>query len=67
MRLLPCRLPPPRLDVGLGDGMTVSIGRLRPCPVLSVKDIALGDNVIRGAAGAALLNAELMAVEGMLS
>ncbi len=59
--------PQPRLDVGLGDGMTVSIGRLRPCPVLSVKYVALGDNLVRGAAGAALLNAELMSVEGMLS
>ncbi len=59
--------PQPRLDVSLGDGMTVSIGRLRPCPVLTVKYVALGDNLVRGAAGAALLNAELMSVEGMLS
>jgi len=58
--------PQPRLDVGAGDGMTVSVGRLRECPVLGWKYIALGDNVVRGAAGAAILNAELMRVEGLL-
>ena len=52
--------PQPRLDVGRGGGMTVSVGRLRPCPVLGLKLAALGHNTIRGAAGAAVLNAELM-------
>ena len=47
--------------------MTVSIGRLRECPVLGWKYIALGDNVVRGAAGGAILNAELMQAEGMLT
>ena len=46
--------------------MTVSVGRLRPCPVLDYKFIALGHNTIRGAAGAAMLNAELMQREGLL-
>jgi aspartate-semialdehyde dehydrogenase len=58
--------PQPTLDVDRGKGMTVSIGRLRPCPVLDYKFIALGHNTIRGAAGAAILNAELMQVEGLL-
>src|SRR2546421_381721 len=48
------------------ETMTVSIGRLRPCPVLDYKYIALGHNTIRGAAGAAILNAELMHREGLL-
>lgn len=58
--------PQPRLDVDLGDGMTVSIGRVRPCPVFTHKFVALGHNTVRGAAGAAILNAELMAAEGVL-
>jgi aspartate-semialdehyde dehydrogenase len=58
--------PQPSLDVSSGHGMTVSIGRLRPCPVLDYKFIALGHNTIRGAAGAAILNAELMHREGLL-
>jgi aspartate-semialdehyde dehydrogenase len=58
--------PQPALDVDRGRGMTVSVGRLRPCPVLDYKFIALGHNTIRGAAGAAILNAELMHREGLL-
>jgi aspartate-semialdehyde dehydrogenase len=58
--------PQPSLDVHRGGGMTVSIGRLRPCPVLGYKFVALGHNTIRGAAGAAILNAELMHREGLL-
>jgi aspartate-semialdehyde dehydrogenase len=58
--------PQPSLDVQRGGGMTVSIGRLRPCPVLGYKFVALGHNTIRGAAGAAILNAELMHREGLL-
>ena len=59
--------PQPRLDVGRGRGMTVSVGRLRPCPVLDYKLVALGHNTVRGAAGAAVLNAELMHAEGLLA
>jgi aspartate-semialdehyde dehydrogenase len=58
--------PQPALDVNRDGGMTITIGRLRPCPVLSYKFVALGHNTIRGAAGAAILNAELMHREGRL-
>jgi aspartate-semialdehyde dehydrogenase len=58
--------PQPALDAHRGGGMTVTVGRLRPCPVLDYKFIALGHNTIRGAAGAAILNAELMHREGLL-
>ena len=58
--------PQPALDVNRDGGMTVTVGRLRACPVLDYKFFALGHNTIRGAAGAAILNAELMHQEGML-
>ena len=58
--------PQPALDVNRDGGMTVTVGRLRPCPVLGFKFVALGHNTIRGAAGAAILNAELMHREGLL-
>lgn len=59
--------PQPRLDAMRGDGMTVCVGRVRSCPVLTHKFVALGHNTIRGAAGASILNAELMDAEGLLS
>jgi aspartate-semialdehyde dehydrogenase len=58
--------PQPRLDVDREGGMAVSVGRLRPCPVFDWKLVALGHNTVRGAAGAAVLNAELMAADGLL-
>ena len=58
--------PQPRLDATLGDGMTVSVGRVRACPVLSHKYVALGHNTIRGAAGASILNAEVMLARKLL-
>jgi aspartate-semialdehyde dehydrogenase len=58
--------PQPALDANRDGGMTVSVGRLRRCPVLDYKFVALGHNTIRGAAGAAILNAELMHREGFL-
>jgi aspartate-semialdehyde dehydrogenase len=58
--------PQPRLDADLGGGMAVTIGRLRDCPVMDAKFVALGHNTVRGAAGAAILNAELMHAEGFL-
>ena len=58
--------PQPRRDVERDAGMAVYIGRLRECPVLDYKFIALGHNTVRGAAGAAVLNAELMYSEGLL-
>ncbi len=58
--------PQPRRDASRDNGMTVTVGRLRECPVLDLKFIACGHNAIRGAAGAAVLNAELMVSEGFL-
>jgi len=58
--------PQPRRDAERERGMAVFVGRLRECPVLHYKFIALGHNTIRGAAGAAVLNAELMYSEGLL-
>ena len=58
--------PQPRRDVERENGMAVFVGRLRPCPVLDWKFIAMGHNTVRGAAGAAVLNAELMKAEGLL-
>jgi aspartate-semialdehyde dehydrogenase len=58
--------PQPRRDVERENGMAVFVGRLRPCPVLDYKFVALGHNTVRGAAGAAVLNAELMKSEGWL-
>jgi aspartate-semialdehyde dehydrogenase len=58
--------PQPRRDVERERGQAVFIGRLRQCPVLDYKFVALGHNTIRGAAGAAVLNAELMLSEGLL-
>jgi aspartate-semialdehyde dehydrogenase len=58
--------PQPRLDADLGEGMAVAVGRIRSCPVLHAKFVAMGHNTVRGAAGAAILNAELMKAEGLL-
>ncbi|MGC8793479.1 MAG: aspartate-semialdehyde dehydrogenase [Bryobacteraceae bacterium] len=59
--------PQPRRDVERERGMSVFVGRLRPCPVLDYKFVAMGHNTVRGAAGAAVLNAELMYSEGLLA
>jgi aspartate-semialdehyde dehydrogenase len=56
--------PQPRLDRNRGNGMSVTVGRLRPCGVLDWKFTVLSHNTIRGAAGAAILNAELLASQG---
>jgi aspartate-semialdehyde dehydrogenase len=58
--------PQPRFDVDMGAGMTTAVGRLRPCSVLDWKFTVLSHNTIRGAAGAALLNAELLKAKGYL-
>ena len=58
--------PQPRLDVDRDHGMAICVGRLRACPVLDYKFVAMGHNTIRGAAGAAVLNAELLQVDGVL-
>jgi aspartate-semialdehyde dehydrogenase len=59
--------PQPRLDRNRGNGMAVTVGRLRPCGVLDWKFTVLSHNTIRGAAGAAILNAELLASLGKLA
>jgi aspartate-semialdehyde dehydrogenase len=58
--------PQPRRDVERERGMAAFVGRLRPCPVFDWKFVAMGHNTVRGAAGAAVLNAELMYSEGFL-
>jgi len=58
--------PQPRRDVERERGMAVFVGRMRECPVLNYKFVAMGHNTIRGAAGVAVLNAELMYSEGLL-
>jgi aspartate-semialdehyde dehydrogenase len=59
--------PQPRFDIDLGAGMTAAVGRLRPCGVLDWKFTVLSHNTIRGAAGAAVLNAELLKAKGYLA
>jgi aspartate-semialdehyde dehydrogenase len=56
--------PQPRLDANKGNGMTVTVGRVRHCQLFGTKLLAMGHNTIRGAAGAAVLNAELMLADG---
>jgi aspartate-semialdehyde dehydrogenase len=58
--------PQPRRDVDAGNGMAAVVGRVRECPLLDVKLTLLSHNLVRGAAGAALLNAELLAARGFL-
>jgi aspartate-semialdehyde dehydrogenase len=58
--------PQPRFDCDLGAGMSTAVGRLRRCNVLDWKFTVLSHNTIRGAAGAALLNAELLKAKGYL-
>jgi aspartate-semialdehyde dehydrogenase len=56
--------PQPRLDRDAGDGMSAVVGRIRECPVFDIRFVVLSHNTIRGAAGAAILNAELMKSQG---
>jgi aspartate-semialdehyde dehydrogenase len=56
--------PQPRRDREAGRGMSVTVGRLRHCPILNYKFVVLSHNTIRGAAGAAVANAELLAADG---
>jgi aspartate-semialdehyde dehydrogenase len=58
--------PQPRLDRDAGRGMSVVVGRVRPCSIFDCKFVVLSHNTIRGAAGAAVLNAELLKVKGYL-
>lgn len=56
--------PQPRFDADLGGGMAVSFGRVERCPVMGLKLFALAHNTVRGAAGAAIQNAELLVSTG---
>lgn len=56
--------PQSRLDLNRGDGMTVTVGRIRPCNLLDLRLVLLSHNTIRGAAGAAIQNAELLVARG---
>ncbi len=58
--------PQPRLDVNLGHGMATLVGRIRPCSIFDFKFTLMGHNTIRGAAGASILNAELLKARGVL-
>lgn len=58
--------PQPRKDRAAGNGMTLTIGRLRPDPHLGWKFVITGSNTVRGAAGGAILNAELAAARGLI-
>jgi aspartate-semialdehyde dehydrogenase len=58
--------PQPRLDRMRGNGMASTVGRLRECSLLDWKFVVLSHNTIRGAAGAAVLNAEVLALLGKL-
>ena len=58
--------PQPRRQVDFGGGMSVVVGRVRQDPIFDVKLVAMGHNIVRGAAGASVLNAELMVQRGLL-
>jgi aspartate-semialdehyde dehydrogenase len=58
--------PQPRLDLERGRGMAVTVGRVRPCPILDLRMVILGHNTIRGAAGQAVQIAELLVADGRL-
>jgi aspartate-semialdehyde dehydrogenase len=58
--------PQPRLHRDLEGGMVVSVGRLRPCPILDYKFVALSHNTVRGAAGGSILAAELAVAKGVV-
>ena len=59
--------PQPRRDRDAGNGMSASVGRVRACPLLDLRLVVLAHNTIRGAAGGALLNAELLVAAGVVS
>jgi aspartate-semialdehyde dehydrogenase len=56
--------PQPRLDLDRGGGMAVTVGRVRPCPILDLRFVVLGHNTVRGAAGQGVQIAELLVAEG---
>jgi aspartate-semialdehyde dehydrogenase len=59
--------PQPRLDLERGNGMSVTVGRVRPCPLLHIRLVLLSHNTVRGAAGATIQNAELLVAAGVVA
>ena len=59
--------PQPARDIWLNRGMSTCIGRIRSCPVFDIKMVIMGHNTVRGAAGAAILNAETLLKKGYLA
>ncbi len=58
--------PQPRFDVNRSNGMATLVGRIRPCSIMDFKFTVMGHNTVRGAAGASILNAELLKAQGFL-
>jgi aspartate-semialdehyde dehydrogenase len=58
--------PQPRLDRDAENGMAAVVGRVRPCPIMDMKMTAVIHNALRGAAGGAILNAEMLAAAGYI-
>ncbi len=58
--------PQPRLDRETGHGMSVSVGRIRPCLLFDLRLVLTVHNTVRGAAGGAILNGELLAAQGLV-
>lgn len=58
--------PQPRKDRDAGNGMAFTVGRLRACPVMDIRFVALSHNTVRGAAGGAILSAELLKAQGYI-
>jgi aspartate-semialdehyde dehydrogenase len=58
--------PQPKRDVMREHGMSTFVGRIRPCTILDYRMVILGHNTIRGAAGASILNAELLVAQGRI-
>jgi aspartate-semialdehyde dehydrogenase len=58
--------PQSRLDRDREHGMAVTVGRVRPCPILDVRMVALVHNTVRGAAGVAILNAEMLKAKALI-
>ena len=58
--------PQPRLDRDNGNGMTITVGRVFPDNIYDYRFVALSHNTVRGAAGCAVLNAELLVSKGLI-
>jgi aspartate-semialdehyde dehydrogenase len=59
--------PQPLRDRDVGGGMSVAVGRVRDCPIFGVRMVVLGHNTVRGAAGGAIHNAELLVAQGWIA